>query len=203
MTAGKAPAKRTQAERSEATTSQLVATARSLFAQDGYAATSLDAVSAKAGLTKGSIYHHFDGKRQLFEAVFEAEERRLCAALAEAAATKSDPWDGFFAGSKAFLEASLEPGVQRITLLDAPAVLGWERVREIEADYGLALLKEGLRMAAEAGRIRSRDADGLAHLLFGALCEGAMYIARASDQRQALRKITGDFKSLLDAIAAT
>jgi AcrR family transcriptional regulator len=194
--------RRTQAERSEATTGQLVATARDLFARDGYAATSLDAVSSKAGVTKGALYHHFSGKTALFESVFRAEQERLRAVLAAAASTKKDPWDGFFAGAKAYLEACLDPGVQRITLLDGSAVLGWQRMREIEADYGLAMLKEGLRQSAKAGRIRRREVDGLAHLLFGALGEGAMYIASAPDQRAALRKITRDLKALLDALAA-
>lgn len=197
----KAPGRRTQRERSETTTAQLVSAARTLFARDGYAATSLEAVCSECGVTKGALYHHFSGKSDLFEAVFREEERKLCHALREAAVAEEDPWEGFLAGSLAFLEASLDPGVQRITLLDAPAVLGWERMREIEADYGLALLKQGLRQALKAGRIGRRDADPLAHLLFGALCEGAMYIARADDPRGALRKVTRELKVVLDAIA--
>jgi AcrR family transcriptional regulator len=193
--------KRTQAERSEATRGQLVRTARDLFAADGYTPTSLDAVCRKAGVTKGALYHHFGGKRELFEAVYEAEEAALCAALAQGARKHADPWDGFVAGSRAFLEACLDPGVQRISLLDAPSVLDWERMQEIQAEYGLALMKQGLKQSAKAGRIRSRDIDGLAHLLFGAMSEGAMYIARASDQRAALRKMTRELQSMLDALA--
>jgi AcrR family transcriptional regulator len=194
--------RRTQAERSEATTGQLVATARDLFARHGYAGTSLEAVSSEAGVTKGGLYHHFGSKKELFEAVFRAEQQQLLTALATAAGKERDPWDGFFAGAKAYLEVSLDPGVQRITLLDASSVLGWERMREIEADYGLAMLKEGLRQAVKARRIRRRDVDALAHLLFGALGEGAMYIAGEPDQRAALRRVTRDLKSILDAFAA-
>jgi AcrR family transcriptional regulator len=202
LSATKNAPRRTQAERSEATTGQLVATARDLFARDGYAATSLEAVSSEAGVTKGGLYHHFGSKKELFEAVFRAEQQELLTALATAAGKEKDPWDGFFAGAKAYLEVSLDAGVQRITLLDASSVLGWERMREIEADYGLAMLKEGLRQSVKAGRIRRRDVDALAHLLFGALGEGAMYIAREPDQRAALRRVTRDLKSILDALAA-
>jgi AcrR family transcriptional regulator len=193
--------RRTQAERTEATTGQLVATARDMFARDGYAATSLEAVSSESGVTKGALYHHFRSKKELFEAVFRAEQEQLLAAVATAAGKQKDPWAGLFAGAKAYLEASLDPGVQRITLLDASSVLGWERMREIEADYGLAMLKEGLRQSVEAGRIRRRDVDALAHLLFGALGEGAMYIARDPDPRAALRRVTRDLRALLAALA--
>ena len=126
-------ARRTQAERTEATVSALVDAARELFARDGYAETSLDAVAAKARVTKGAVYHHFQGKPQLFEAVFSREVDRLCAAMPAVYASKRDPWDAFEACCRAFLEECLEPGLQRIMLLDALAAVGWEGVRRIEA----------------------------------------------------------------------
>jgi AcrR family transcriptional regulator len=198
----KSPPKRTQAERSDATRTQLLSTARELFALDGYAPTSLDTVCRKAGVTKGALYHHFRGKHELFDAVVEAQEVELCEALAEGARKHEDPWEGFVAGCLAFLEAALDPGVQRITLLDAPSVLGWERMQELQAEYGLSLMKVGLKQSAKTGRISPRDIDSLADLLFGALCRGAMHIARASDQRAALRKITREFNSLLNALTS-
>jgi AcrR family transcriptional regulator len=201
-TATKAPPRRTQRERSEATTNELVRTARRLFARDGYAATSLDAVVAACGVTKGALYHHFSGKRELFDAVFEAEQRHLYARLIDAYRKPRDPVRGAYAGCRAFLEACLDPGVQRITLLDAPSVLGWERMRELEAEYGLALIKQGIRNGMEADRIPRREIDPLAHLLFGALCEGAMFIARAEDQQAALRRIDREVRGILDSLTA-
>src|SRR4051794_8662373 len=109
----------TQQERTEATTASLVAAARELFADDGYAATSLDAVVVKAGMTKGALYHHFSGKRDLFAAVFAGEQGRLSEAVVAAAQHHADPWEAFEAGAAAFVEACQEPGVQRIFLLDA------------------------------------------------------------------------------------
>ena len=114
----------TQAQRREATTTALLDAARDLFAEDGYAATSLDAVATKADVTKGAVYHHYDGKRQLFEAVFTREVEELTARLAGAYARNSDPWKALEAGCRAFLEACLEPALQRIVLLDALAALG-------------------------------------------------------------------------------
>src|SRR5215212_3653335 len=132
---------RTQKERSEATTSELLDVARRLFAADGYAATSLDDVVRGAGVTKGALYHHFAGKRDLFLAVFEREQQKLARTQFEAFARRKGTWDGFFAATQAFFEASLDPGVQRITLLDAPAVLGWETMREVEGRYSLVQLR--------------------------------------------------------------
>ena len=192
---------RTQRERTEATTGQLLDAARRLFAADGYTATSLDGVVTAAGVTKGALYHHFDSKLDLFRAVFENEERALARVCQEAYRRKSDPWDGFYAGCTAFLEESLDPGVQRIALLDGPAVLGWEEVREIEARYSLSMIESGLREAIASGRIVRRPTGPLAHLLFGALCEGAMVVARTSgDQRAAMRQVARELRVMLAAL---
>src|SRR5947207_15177009 len=110
----------TQQERTEATTVALVEAARDLFAEDGFAAASLDAVVAKAGVTKGALYHHFAGKRELFAAVFAAEQHEISEVVAAAYARQDDPWDAFEAGCRSLVETCQEPGVQRIFLLDAP-----------------------------------------------------------------------------------
>jgi AcrR family transcriptional regulator len=193
---------RTQRERTEATTAQLTEAARRLFATRGYEATSLEDVVAAAGVTKGALYHHFSSKRELFRAVFEDMEREFARVCQKAYAAAGDPWDGFHAGCRAFLEATLDPGVQRICLLDAPAVLGWETVREIEAEYSLAMMETGLRHAIENGRIASRPTGPLAHMLMGALNEGAMMVARAKDQRGAMQEVAREVESLLAALAS-
>jgi AcrR family transcriptional regulator len=194
---------RTQRQRTEATTAQLLDAARRLFAADGYNATSLEDVVAAAGVTKGALYHHFSSKLDLFRAVFENEERALARVCHEAYSRSDDPWDGFDAGCRAFLEESLDPGVQRIALLDGPAVLGWEAVREIERRYSLSMIENGLREAIESGRIGRRPAGPLAHMLFGALCEGAMTVARSGgDQRAAMREVQREVTALLGALEA-
>lgn len=192
---------RTQAERSRATVAALLAAARELFAQDGYAATSLDDVVAKAGLTKGALYHHFHGKRELFRAVYEQEQQRLLQIVAAAAIKRRSAWSMLRAASDAFLDTSLDPAVQRITLLDAPTALGWETMREIEGEGSLSVLKEGLKQAMEEGSIAKRPVDPLAHLLFGALCEATMTIARAEDQPATARHIRAELARLLEAIS--
>jgi AcrR family transcriptional regulator len=195
------PARRTQAARSEATTSALVDAARELFAEDGFAATSLDAVAAKARVTKGAVYHHFDSKRQLFEAVFAREVDRLSAVLAEVYVRKKDPWDAFHAGCRAFLEECLEPGLQRIVLLDGFAAIGWDAMRSQEAQL-LEAMEIAIARAVEAGRIAPRPSGPLAHFLFGALCEMAMIVARAEDQKAAQRKAVAELARIMEALAS-
>lgn len=192
--------RRTQAERTEATTGALVDAARELFARDGYDATSLDAVAARAKMTKGAVYHHFDGKRQLFEAVFTGEVERMVAPLAAAYARKKDPWDAFKASCLAFLDECLDPGLQRIFLLDAHAAIGWEGIRRLEAPL-LDMMELAISRAADADRIAQRPPGPLANFLFGAICEMAMVVARADDQKAAHRQASGEIGRVLDGLA--
>ncbi len=192
---------RTQSERREATTGALLEAARELFARDGYAATSLDAVVAKVGMTKGALYHHFDGKRDLFRAVFEQEQERLARALREAFARETDPWDGLQAACRGFLDAAIDPELQRIVLVDSFSALGFAAVREAEAGQ-LEGLREALRLSMNAGRLPKRPVEPLAAILFGALCEAALTTARAEDERAAHRAVTAELKRVFDALAA-
>jgi AcrR family transcriptional regulator len=198
----RAASRRTQQERTEATVAALLDAARELFAEDGYAATSLDAVVARARVTKGALYHHFEGKRDLFAAVFARENKRLLEAVVTAYGRESDPWDALEAGCRAFLEETQEPGMQRIFLLDATAALGYERIRELESD-SLTLMERGIERAIEAGRIEPRPAKPLAHMLFGAICEMAMVTARAKDQEAALAEASAELRRLLRALRIT
>ena len=195
-------ARRTQAERTEATTTALVDAARALFAEAGYAATSLDAVAAKARVTKGAVYHHFEGKQQLFEAVFAREVGRLAAVLPAVYASKEDPWDAFEASCRAFLAECLEPGLQRIMLLDALAAMGWEGVRRMEAPM-LDMMEIAITRAVEAGCIAPRPAGPLAVFLYGALCETSMNVARADNQKAAYRKAVTELGHVMDGLRLT
>jgi AcrR family transcriptional regulator len=179
-----------KAEQSEATRAALLTTAEALFGERGYAATATEELVQRAGVTRGALYHHFKDKRDLFLAVFIAVEERLTAKLAEVAVGATDPWQALVSGAHAFLDACMEPHVQRIVLLDAPSVLGWQEWREVEARYGLGLLKEALRSAMEAKAIGQQPVDPLAHLLLAALNEAALFIAQAK-QRKAARKLVG------------
>jgi AcrR family transcriptional regulator len=170
-----------QAERSEATRKALVDVGRKLFAKRGYADVGTEEIVRRAGVTRGALYHHFRGKEDLFRAVAEEVEEEMTRKSAEAALAHEDPWDQQRAGWEAFLDACLDPAVQRIILLDAPSVLGPKVWREIASRYGLALVQFGIQSLIDAGLIEAQPVDPLAHLVIGALSEAAVVIAQADD----------------------
>jgi AcrR family transcriptional regulator len=202
MSKTRPPKRRTQQERSGQTTQTLLAAATRLFAEQGYAGTSIEDINAAAGLTRGAIYHHYAGKAQLFRAVFEAKEAEMTAAIAAAAQGKKDAWKAFQAGCEAFLLACLDPAVQQIILKDAPAVLGWEALREVEDRYSMAMIRAGIENAMREGRLAKRPAEPLAHLLLGALSECARSIARSAQPDATFREVRAEFNRLLLALAA-
>jgi AcrR family transcriptional regulator len=189
---------RTQAERSGMTTSQLTAAARTLFGRDGYAATSIDAVAAAAGMTKGAAYHHFQGKVALFRAVFEAEQQRMAEELEHVAGQEADLMSAVHRGCGRVLEECLDPAFRQIVLLDAPAVLGWETVRAIEYQHTLRVLAGGIALAATARLLTDGDPTVRAHLIFGAVCEAGMLLARSDDPSATLPVVTAEISLLLN-----
>ncbi|MDT7672824.1 MAG: hypothetical protein QOD82_726, partial [Pseudonocardiales bacterium] len=172
----------TREERAGATRAQLLAVATELFASRGYAAVGTEDVVREAGLTRGALYHHFTDKRELFAAVHERLEQDTMAAIGSrmAAAAESgtaDPVGLLIIGMRSFLDACMEPAVLRITLLDAPTVLGWARWRGVDERYGLGLVINGLEYAMAAGALRRQEPRPLAHLLLAAVGEAAQLIA--------------------------
>ena len=192
--------RRTQAERREATRGALIEAARGLFAERGYEAVSAEQIVASAGVTRGALYHHFDGKRGLFAAVFEAIEADLVAKFDFDDIGARDPLGVLIEAVDQFLDLSVEAEVQRIALLDGPAVLGWEAWHEVEARYGLALIEGALSAAAEAGQIRPVPVPELALMLLGALIEGALQLARAGDQEAAKERTGEALRALLEGL---
>jgi AcrR family transcriptional regulator len=196
--------KRTQAERSEATRAALIEAARALFAERGYAAVGTEEIVRAAGVTRGALYHHFEGKRELFEAVYERIESELAQRIATRALGDgaTAPLEAMRAGAEMFLQVSTEPEAQRIVLLDGPSVLGWDRWREIAAAHGLGLIEATLQAAVDAGAIAEQPVRPLAHVLMGALDEAAMLVARAEDPSQMRAEVGRTLDFLLAALSA-
>lgn len=176
-----------KADRGRATREHLVEIATGLFAEHGYEGTSIEAVLRTADVSRGALYHHFAGKDALFEAVFEAVELDVGRRLAEATAGIDDPVEAMRASGRNWLTLAGDPVVQRILLVDAPAVLGWQRWRELEERYALGGAKAGMRLIAETGRLPVRLADPFAHMLLAAMNELALMIPRADDPEKALK----------------
>lgn len=186
-----------KAIQAQATKVGLEGVARRLFAERGFAAVSAEELVARAGLTRGALCHHYDGKEGLFETVVESVMRDVHAKLAADAAAETDPLQGLHRGIHAFLKICTEPSVQRILLIDAPAVLGWPKWREMDARYGLGLLRSALTNAMKAGLLQKQDADVLAHLLLGALTEAAMIIARSKNPSKSRKAAEHALASML------
>ncbi len=194
--------RRSQSERTEATRAALMAAARRLFTERGYDDVGTEEIVRAAGVTRGALYHHFGGKAELLEAVYErleAESTERVARIVLGSELES-PLEAMKAGIEAFLDECAEPELQRIALHDAPAVLGWDRWREIAAANGLGLIEASLGAAIEAGEIRPLPVKPLAHLLLGALDEAAMLVARSGDP-VARAEVTTVLLALLESFA--
>lgn len=184
-------AKSRKVEQGVVTRSQLVHVARELFTENGFAATATEEVVQRAEVTRGALYHHFSGKEDLFRAVYEQVESELADRIVTAAARGSDAVDQFRLGLDAFLDACLEPDVQRICLLDAMTILGWQAWYEIDARYSLGLLKAGLEACIRDGFIEDRPVEPLAHVFLGALIQASLAVSRSEDPNAA-RQLFGE-----------
>lgn len=188
--------------RSVVTRAALVDAAWSAFARRGFDATSIDDVARGARVTKGGVYHHFANKVELFAAVYERLEDELSARLLAAASRKdATSFDALRTGCHEFLRACREPRFYRIAIEQAPAVLGWQRWREIDAQFGLGLLQKGVEAVASAGELKPNiDCALVSRLLLAALMEAAMLLASAEDPTARESEITRSFDDLLDGL---
>jgi len=177
-----------RAMQADATRDALVRSARALFTDRGYHDVGIRELTAAAGVTRGAFYHHFGDKESLFLAVFDAVERDMTPAPDTPRGKGSDDvWAQFRNGIQDYLDAAMRPDVQRITLVEAPAVLGWERWRKLEEGYGLGAITRALDAAMKAKLIRRQPVEPLAHLLLGSVMEAAMLIAHS--ERPAQRRV--------------
>lgn len=197
--------RRTQAQRTAATRSRLLAAGRELFATQGYTAVSTQAVVDAAGVTRGALYHQFGDKAGLFTEVYEQVERDLVAAISARIvdAGPADQLEAMRVGARLFLEECSAPGVQRIVLIDAPAVLGWQRWREMGEKYGLGVIEAMLAQAIADGVVPEQPLRPTAHVLLGALDEAALFVARADDAEAALSQMYAVCDRVISGIAGT
>jgi AcrR family transcriptional regulator len=194
--------RRTQAERAAETREALIAAARPLFAAHGFTEVSLETIVRAAGVTRGALYHHFADKTELFAAIFERVEGEVATRMAEAiaAANEADPVEVMRLGANFWLDVCSDPEIQRITLVDAPAVLGWTRWTEIGDRYNTGLVRELLANAVETGRIPPQPIEATALALLGAMREATLYVARAEDHDQAREKAGAVMDRLIHAL---
>ena len=192
--------RQTKATQRATTIRELVRVGREVFAQQGFAQASTEEIVQRAGLTRGALYHHFSGKEGLFRAVLEDVQQDIAHRVAEAAGRTTAPWEQLLDGCRAFLTASLDPHIQQIVLIDAPAVLGWELWRRLDAEHSMKLLEDALGALVEAGQIEPLPVDALTHLLSGAMNEAALWIVRSDRREQALTDAILTLDYLLESL---
>jgi AcrR family transcriptional regulator len=189
-------------EQAAATRAELLRVARELFAARGYADVGTEEIVRAAQLTRGALYHHFADKRDLFRAVHEQLADELLASIVAQTGGSADAWEALTRGVRAFLDACTDPAVIRISHLDAPAVLGWAEWREIDAQHWLGVVSMALQEAMDAGIVRRREVQPLAHMLLGAMVEASMLIANAADPDAARAEVEGPLLALLEGLRA-
>jgi AcrR family transcriptional regulator len=189
-----------RAEQVAQTRNALVRAGRRLFGEHGFRATSVDDLARGARVTTGALYHHFSTKTALFEAVFEQAHMELMAASASAARGASDEVEALARGVDAFLDGVLQPDVQRILVLDGPAVLGLARYTELDERYAHAVIVAALKAAAEAGTVVVDDPETTTRLLLGAMTRGAMLIANSADPVRTRDAVARSMRALLSSL---
>jgi AcrR family transcriptional regulator len=191
-------------DRAQATYRRLVTAARDVFSDVGFAAASMEGIAERAGVTRGPLYHYFDDKADLFRTVYELVERDLTARIQSEIQRRGPGPDALEAikyGAQAFLDAGLDPTIQRIAFLEAPYVLA-RGAHSGVSHFGLALLRNAVKRAIDDGAIAKQPIEPLAHILRAAITEGAIFIARAEDQQEARREVGNAIEVLVEGLRA-
>lgn len=189
-----------QEQRSDETRAALLAAARELFADPGYYNVGTEEIVKKARVTRGALYHHFDDKKDLFRAVHEANEEQLVMAIAATVEGITDPIELLAQGVRSFLDACTDPALSRISLIDAPGVLGWAEWREIDAKYGLGLVTAVLQTSMDAGLIAPLPITTIGHLMLAAMGEAAIMMVLSDDPEAARAEAEESLLALLHGL---
>lgn len=195
--------RRTQAERTAATRASLIDAGRKLFGERGFADVGTQEIVAEAGVTRGALYHQFDNKKGLFVAVYDDVEQSIVAQIAAAVGERAgeDPLAALKAGMRLFLRLCTEPQVHRITLVEAPSVLGWSEWRARGEEFGFALVEGLIAAAIATGQAVEQPTRPLAHVAIGALDEAALYVAAADDREAATEQVAAVLERIVDSFA--
>ncbi len=173
-----------------------------MFAEHGYAAVPADEIVRAAGLTRGALNHHFGDKQGLFRAVLEQLESEITAEIAAVVRTEADSWSTGIAALTRFLDLCVRPDIVQISLTDAPAVLGWQAWREMEARHGLGLITDTLEAIAADGQLIDVPVPELAQLVLSACSEAALMIAHAEDPEAAKTRALQALIALLSGLVS-
>jgi AcrR family transcriptional regulator len=193
---------RTRQRYSATTRRGLIATAERLFTLNGYAATSLDAIVNGTKVTKGALYHHFGGKQDLFQSVFDKVESRAAKRIRKAIKNEKDPWQKANAGLRAFLETVQEPEYRRVVMQDGPAVLGYTRFREQEERSTYGLVAEIVRSVSEGSgwKLDEEMLETFTQIFFGAMSAAGEVVSGSDDPEAASARVEAAISVVLEGL---
>ena len=191
-----------RAQLQEETRSKLIKSARKAFAEKGYAAASMDDLTAEAGLTRGALYHNFGDKQGLLRAVIDQIDAEMLTRARLAQEQATTPWLGLLAENTAYIEMALEPEVQRVMLLDGPAVLG-DPSQWPNQTACLRRTTQTIQALIDEGTFKPVDAEAAARLLSGAALNTALWIAAAEDPLAVFARAVEAFRQLATGLLRT
>lgn len=193
--------KRTRSESMAENRGKLIAAARKAFAEKGYADASMDALTADVGLTRGALYHNFGDKRGLFAAVVNQIDSDMAERAKAHGAAAGEGWDALLAEGAAYIEMALDPEVQRIVLLDGPAVLG-DPSQWPSQNSCLQVTRQAVEDLMSKGILKPIDAEAAARLISGAALNAAMWIAASGEPESVLPRAQEAFRALVEGLLA-
>lgn len=188
-------------ETMEENRARLISAARKAFAEKGFAAASMDELTAEAGLTRGALYHNFGDKKGLLAAVVARIDDEMAARAKEAGAAADNDWEGLLAESEAYIKLALDPEVQRIVLLDGPAFLG-DPSRWPSQNACLQVTKQAIAGLVSEHVLKPVDVEAAARLLNGAALNAALWVAASDEPRLALPKAVDAFRLMAAGLLA-
>jgi AcrR family transcriptional regulator len=180
---------------------KLLAAARELFVEKGYAETGTEEIVKRAGVTRGALYHQFSDKRDLFQALFLSVLDEVALELFEQTMSEiTDDKDDLVVGTKIMLDLFSRPDIKQIVLLDGPVVLGWGTWRDLQAPLHRALLTHALEHLVDEGLLRKQPLEPLADLIAGSVMQAGLAIANAEDAAKAHKIYSKSLKQLLEPL---
>lgn len=191
--------RQTRADMKQETRAKLITVARQAFAERGFAQSSMDELTAQAGLTRGALYHHFGDKKGLLEAVIAQIDAEMVTRLTAIVDSASDTWQGFIDENIAYIHMALEPEIQRIVFRDGPAVLGDPSGWPIQNACIQSTRRSIDKLVAE-GVVQSVDALATARLIMGALLGASQWIANADDPQAASKQVIEAFVAMVSGL---
>jgi AcrR family transcriptional regulator len=189
-----------QEERRETTRKAILAAAQRNFGSFGYESVTVDRIAADAEVAKGAVYHHFQTKAELFDAVVQSVAAEILAEVRTILARQPNIWEAMLAGQRAFFAACARPPFAQIFLRDGPSVLGWTRWREIDADHFGGLVRDGLLAAMDLGVIARRPIEPLVGLIVGAGTEAAIACANSQNFTETAREYADGMEAILNGL---